>query len=87
MSNLYHLLAAQASCFLIRPPFLGTVGRVPFDAVLLVVRRLCGLRGAMQLHWSPSASCPAVAGWGRGGQDFPAHILHLLPVSLINNLD
>ena len=49
LGNLYYLLAAQASNFLIHSAFPNTVSWTTLDSLHLAVRPFCGLRDAMLL--------------------------------------
>ena len=65
-NNLYYLLAAQASSFLINFPFPNTVSWTIPGSPHLTVHPLCDLQDAMPPHWSPSASHLTLAYGSRG---------------------
>ena len=68
LSNLYYLLAAQASSFLIHPDIPNTVSQDTFGTLPLTVQYLCDLRDAMSRHWSPSTFHPTLP---IEAEDFP----------------
>ena len=67
LRNLYYLLAAQASRFLIYPPFPSTVSQDTFGTLSLTVQYLSDLLDTMPRHWSPSTSYPTLP---REAEDF-----------------
>ena len=57
-SNLYYLLAAQTSTFLLHHPSLSTVISTTVGTLHFTMHPLCDLHNPMTRHWSPCASQP-----------------------------
>ena len=79
LSNLYYLLAAQASSFLIHSPFPNTVSQARFSSLHLNVQLLCVLRNGMHAighQVLPSQPLPKEAeDFPRGGKYFHVPLL------------
>ena len=66
LNNLSYLLTAQASSFLIQPPFLNAVSQDTFGNPRFTMQYLCHLQDSMPHHWSPSISNPTLIQGSRG---------------------
>ena len=60
LSNLYYVLAAQASTFLIHSTFPNIVSQDTFGTLPLTVQYFLVLWDPIKLHWSPSTSHPTL---------------------------
>ena len=66
LNNLSYLLTAQASSFLIQPPFLNAVSKDTFGTPQFTMQYLCHLQDSMPHHWPPSISNPTLIQRSRG---------------------
>ena len=56
LEQFLYLLAAQASSFLIQPPFPNKVSQDTFSTLQLTAQYFCDLRDSMPRHWATSTS-------------------------------